>query len=615
MEIVLNLRVRNSLRAIPWLVGLLAMVGCTESAMRLQNADSLEEEVAEIQLLRDVATPFGGHPLKIQSVSLIGNLDGTGGDPPPSGYRQLLMSEMQKRGVENPNKVLASPSTALVLVKGELQPGIQKGDRFDLEVYVPQEQVEVQSLRNGIMYEARLSEQLFIGGRMRNGKILALGKGPLLVDPLADPEVEPGELRRGLILGGGVALDARPIGLLIRPEYKNVRISAQIGSAINRRFYHTSRGIKSGIAVPKTDGYIELVMHPRYKDNINRFIEVVRSIAIVESAAQRQLRLTQLRRQLLNPVTTAVAAVRLEAIGLEAQKVLLLGLASDSPEVSFYAAETLAYLDIKEAAEPLATAAREQPAFRADALAALGAMDDPAARDQLVQLLNVNSAETRYGAFRALWAMNHRDPLVRGEMLGDQFSYHLIRSQGPPMVHVTRSFRPEVVLFGADLRIRTPIILDAGKYIRVHGSGPEEVTVMKILPGQPEEKRQVSGRVDDLIRAIVDLGGSYPDVVQVLVEAKEAQALECRFEVDALPRRGRDYAPSGSQIVVAGDAAESSGLGDLEVVATGEPGQNEVEGSDREEASQEEIQEITVGEERRWSLPHRVGRILNPFSK
>ena len=63
--------------------------------MRLQNADSLEEEVAKIQLLRDVATPFGGHPLKIQSVSLIGNLDGTGGDPPPSGYRQLLMSEMQ----------------------------------------------------------------------------------------------------------------------------------------------------------------------------------------------------------------------------------------------------------------------------------------------------------------------------------------------------------------------------------------------------------------------------------------------------------------------------------------------------------------------------------------
>ena len=90
---------------------------------------------------------------------------------------------MQKRGVDSPGKILASPSTALVLARAELPPGIQKGDRFDVEVYVPQEHGEVTSLRDGIMYEVRLAEQAVAGGRLRQGKVLGLAQGPLLVDP------------------------------------------------------------------------------------------------------------------------------------------------------------------------------------------------------------------------------------------------------------------------------------------------------------------------------------------------------------------------------------------------------------------------------------------------
>ena len=109
----------------------------------------------------------------------------------------------------------------------------------------------------------------------------------------------------------------------------------------------------------------------------------------------------------------------------------------------FYAAEALAYLDESEAAVPLARAAREEPAFRAYALAALSTIDDMAAHDELVNLLEVPSCETRYGAFRALWAMNSNDPIIRGENLGGQFSYHVLNTSGPPMIHVTRSFRPK----------------------------------------------------------------------------------------------------------------------------------------------------------------------------
>ena len=39
-----------------------------------------------------------------------------------------------------------------------------------------------------------------------------------------------------------------------------------------------------------------------------------------------------------------------------------------------------------------------------------------------------------------------------------------------------------------------------------------------------------------MIRAIVELGGTYPDVVQALQEAKASGTLASRFEIDALPR-------------------------------------------------------------------------------
>ncbi len=61
------------------------------------------------------------------------------------------------------------------------------------------------------------------------------------------------------------------------------------------------------------------------------------------------------------------------------------------------------------------------------------------------------------------------------------------------------------------------------------------------MPHEADQKRVVSTRVDDVIRAIVELGGTYPDVVQALQEAKAAGCLEGRFEIDALPEAGRTY--------------------------------------------------------------------------
>jgi hypothetical protein len=544
-------------------LSLVALAGCAAPALRTQSPEGFSDAVLEssTKLVGDVARPFGQYPVKVESIAMVTQLDGTGEDPAPSPQRATLLHELQTIGVQHPNQLLASPNTAMVLVRGFLPPGVQRGDRFDLEVQVPSRS-ETTSLRNGWLMETNLTDLTVLDGQIHQGHKLATGEGAILVDPAADGEKDRGLLVRGLVLGGGVALKTRDLGLAIVPEAKSVRTAALVGQAINRRFHTFSRGIKAGVANPRTDERIDLKVHPRYKDNLARYLRVVRAVPLQESVKEQVSRLTLLERQLLDPITSLTAALRLEAIGRDAIPTLLKGIESEDAEVRFYAAEALAYLEESKAAAPLARAAREEPAFRAYALAALATIDDLSAHEELVSLLEVPSSETRYGAFRALWSMNANDPLIRGENLGGQFSYHVLNTTGLPMVHVTRSSRPEIVLFGHEQRLQSPFVLEAGKSILVKGEG-DKVTLSRFAVNDTDQKRVVSTKVDEVIRGIVDLGGSYPDVVQALQQARASRAMPGRFEVDALPDGNRAYRhPEDEQ-----DGALPSTAGTVEVAS------------------------------------------------
>ncbi len=530
---------------------LVAAGGCQVLDLSLPpwDADSAEEAVSgggsprkKTRLIGDVALVSGRNQIVVEGVGLVVGLPGTGSDPAPGAYRAMLVDEMRKRGVPHPGKVLARPDTALVIVRGILRPGMEKGDRFDLELRVPGRS-ETKSLRGGYLLETRLTEKAVLGGAVHEGRLMALGAGPVMVDPGAD-EAGKELARRGRVLGGGVAVKGYSVGLMLRPGFQNVAYSAQVGHAINQRFHVYHRGLKKNMATPKNDEWIELNIHPRYKHNVDRYLQVVRAIALKESSVQRTARLDLLQQRLLNPKTAAQAALELEAIGHEAVEVLLRGLESSDADVRFYAAEALAYLDHEhsgKAAPVLAQAARNDPLLRPFALAALSSMNTPEAYEQLRQLLHVRSAQTRYGAFRALWAMNRRDPLVRGELLNKQFYLHVLATTGPKMIHLARSFRPEVVLFGADQQFQTPLLLEAGKHILVKAPPGGPVTVSRFELGKPLEKRQVSPRVDEVIRAVAELGGTYPDVAQLLQQAavKKVLPADSRLEIDALPRPGQ----------------------------------------------------------------------------
>jgi flagellar basal body P-ring protein FlgI len=510
-----------------------------------EDLDHLAEEKEDLlEYVGDLTIPTGMKFVKIEGPGLVNGLRHTGSDPSPSPLRVSLVGEIQSHSVPNAEQLLASDENSLVVVRMYLPPAVQKGDRLDVEVVVPPKS-DTTSLRGGFLFPTRLREMQMQQGAMRSGHVSGLAGGTVVVDALFYGDGDEVDEKRGRILGGGQSQITRWLGLALPPGEASITQSARIGTVINARFHISDRNGKCGVATPKRDNYVELALPPRYKNNISRYMRVVRNIVLRESPGERVLRIEALERQLLEPTTAAAAAIRLEAIGDEAAHVLLKGLESPDREVRFYAAEALAYLDRAEAAPVLAETALNVFAFRWHALTALAAMDHVQAYEALNELLHVPSSETRYGAFRALRTRNAADPLVRGEWLGEEFAFHLISTNGPPMVHISKAHRPEIVVFGPQQPVVPPAFLFAGKEIMIKGLADGRLKLTRFDVGDEDRTEFCDATVEQMIRGIVKMGGSYADVMEALQEARQGGYLNSKLVVNALARPDREYHRDG----------------------------------------------------------------------
>ena len=545
-----------------WVLLPMSLSGCTTSAVRLQSPET--EEIAEVEskirLVGGYTTPMGLRGVKVEAIGLVTGLDGTGSDPPPSSRRSMLIDDMQAREVENPNTVLASPNTSLVIVSALIPPGIQKGERFDVEVRAPRKSTTT-SLRGGRLLASRLQEIAVMGNRVHKGHERAYAEGLVLVDSYLKGDDDPVNEVRGRILGGGVALASRELRLVIRSDQHSVRLSQLIGVAVNGRFHGYHRGTKKGMATPRTDKYVDLHLHTRYQENVSRYVRVIQSIPLRISAAEQIVYLRMVERQLQDPAMAESAALRLEAIGRDAVEILAKGLEVNDPVVQFYVAEALAYLDDSRAAETLAAAA-ERPAQRRRALAALAAMDQVAAYDQLVELLHVPSARTRYGAFRALRSRNPNDPLISRLDMEGEFHYRTVATTADSMVHVSWREIPEVVVFGDDVQLKMPLVVFAGSRVMVDGRHGDVIKVSLFRANDADENGHCSPRLSEVLGTIVRLGGTYPEVVEFLQNAKSADYLDARLVVDSIPHQSRLHhrkAERNSEVKTNRNSWDSSG--------------------------------------------------------
>ena len=525
------------------------------------------------ETLSQLADVVSTGEIPVEGVGLVIGLDGTGANPEASADRKKLVDLMQKTADHiDAEGWLASKTTAMVKVRAKLPTGITKADRFDVEVEVPAGDAAT-SLAGGRLLRVELH---YVGqtkeGPME-GRAMAVALGPVLVEPGTGPDA----LRRGRVLGAAHVLKDVPFTIVIKSNRKGFKSSALIQAAINGRFEQHDGIRQTKMATAKTDEIIQLAVPPIYHQNQGRYFQIIGRLPILTNDELIAQRMAKWSRSLLDPATAGDAALRLEGLGRVAIPALKAGLESPDATVRFFAAEALAYLDDASGVDVLAAAAADGPAFRAQALAALAASDQPAAHDRLQTLMANPSAELRYGAFSALRTLDPNHPFLgrrkvlfdepedpdaaeaadamalqlqttprrRPRPLPEPFTLYVVKCDGPPMVHASRSRRREIVVFGEGQRMLTPIVVGAqGNLLLNAADGDQKVQIQRITPSRPDEpERRASSPLDvaEVVRQAANLRASYPEILDMLAAAGRQRNLPGPIVDDALPTASKAY--------------------------------------------------------------------------
>lgn len=537
----------------------LSFIGCSHPQTRLQSGEEAERaKKPEIKTIRDVITITNDNPVYVSGVGLVTGLAGTGGNPPPGGFRSLVEDQLRKKGVENIKDLLASPNTSIVLVSAVIPPGAHKDDLLDVEVTLPP-QSKTTSLRGGSLQECLLynydsSHNLAnmlqkanpdyqpretMPNYSRKGHPLAKASGPLLTGFGAGDE--SARLRRGRIWNGGRCHIERPYYLALNPDCANkavmrAAIAQKIALRVNETLQSPHLGSLGELAVAKNDKVVALKVPPQYKHNQRRYLRVVCLVPLQGTPGDHAAYRRRLTADLLDPKETVTAALRLEALGPDSTEALKSGLESKHALVRFCSAEALAYLGSPACAQELARAVEEQPRLRALGLIALASLDESICRLKLGELQSSSSAEVRYGAFWALHLLDKKDPGLQGELLHNAFWLHRVAPQAPPLVHLSRSRRAEVVLFGEEVSLVPPFSILTGEFTVTAGRDDTRCTISRLSAHRSVSRRQCSLRLEEVLRTLADMGGAYPDVDELLRQAEKCEALTCKLAVDALPR-------------------------------------------------------------------------------
>jgi hypothetical protein len=404
---------------------------------------------------------------------------------------------------------------------------------------------------------------MIAGGAPRAGTELASAQGPIMTGSDSHPD----DTKVGRVLGGGRTRTEVPFKLTIKEGRRSFKTATLLQGVVNLRFSRTGSVKQEGMATAKTDEFLELKVPRVYHHNQTRYFRVVKLLPVVDTPALRDQRKAAWVKDLLEPTKAGVAALRLEGMGVTAVETLKTGLASPNSQVRFFAAEALAYLNDASGADILAETVTRTPEFRAYALAALAAIDQPAARLRLLRLMDVPDVEVRYGAFNALRELDEADPFLgrvrvldvppepedTGDSMSlaiasasrrkhglpeDPFTLYMIDSEGPPMIHLAKTRRPEIVVFGRNQKLLTPVVLGTGSILLNAADGDETIEVSKIMVnrfGAADEKTVSSLELGEVLRKAANLGAKYPDVVTILQAASRQKNLPGPLVVDAVP--------------------------------------------------------------------------------
>jgi hypothetical protein len=533
--------------------GILVSTGCNKFIKRAQSPDD-DSEITQFEdkspvgpkYISETCGMWGMDYAKIEGIGLAMNLKGTGSPAKPGSFRDHLLDELKthKDKISDPQKLCESKDTEMVIVRGYVPPGARKGDHFDVEIKIVPN-MEGTSLDDGEIFRTRLRKiAQFKGRRLKEGLVVGLAEGPVLVDSVFETRQDGSNDLHGWILGGGETMDYRPLGLALRTQNYGPKTSTLISRAVNARFTTVTENGREGIANPTNYKTVQLKLPEIYRHNVSRFSNVMGNIRYNETAQERVERLDELGNQMTDPATCTLAALRLEAIGRDAVPTLKRSLNNPDLELRFRAAEALTYCGQSEGLMILKEVAETEPAFRWHAMTALSVSEDSDAAMYLEQLMQSESAETRYGAFRALHTRSPEHPLVYGRKFKD-FFLHSVPVTSDPMVHFSRSKRPEIVVFG-DARVSDDFLyVETGTTIRSAGTGKLKLIHYSKTHGR--EETICSTDVMDLVQTLSNHDFTYGRILRIFRAARKDETMVARLVVNAVPGTKREYDEDGPQ--------------------------------------------------------------------
>ena len=454
----------------------------------------------------------GAQPLMASGYGLVVNLRGTGSAEVPAFLRQWMINQMRKRGVGSarlgtqwmtPEQVLSSPNTAVVLVQGLIPPGATKGTQFDVLVSaLPQTQTT--SLEGGQLWTVDLS-QYGADPSMRFSRNLAQAKGTLFLDPFTPQITDTADqrlVRQGVVLSGGTASVARKLELILnQASWQRSRL---IADRINERFPKAPTDSRN-TAVPVNDSLIELYPPARFARRVDQLLELIAHLYTQRGPNFEAVQAQRLADLLVADQRQAsVAVLAWQAMG----KTVL-------PVIRPYYDHPI--MTVRLAA--LDAGARLEDEVTTDHLLRIAELPDLVVRRRAAQMLvhlprSLRGARTlhmllddpdravRIEAYEALAAIH--DPIIRRVSIGkdDRFKFALdVVPATRPMIYITQTRLPRVVLFDPNARFETPFVARLwDNRLMLRASDPQGPMAVFYQP-----EGEVEGSTYDVEATVLDL--------------------------------------------------------------------------------------------------------------
>jgi hypothetical protein len=406
-----------------------------------------------------------------------------------------------------------------------LEPGIAKGELFDLEVRALPT-TETTSLEGGFLLECDLARVQASRGVEARSEVLAVGRGSVFVSPFAADEKGKGggDPRIGRVLAGGKATKVRHFRLaLLTPS---VRTADQIVRLVNARFPGAAKGTED-------PGRIDLEVPREYLGAKDRFLDLVGAIYLRETPDARDQRVNLLIKTLESGKDMDRVSICLEAFGPSFVPRIRPMASSPSASVRFYVGRTLAGLQDATAVSILEPIALDDGSeFQEMAVEALGRLQSGIGLGVLSRALNAKSARVRVAAWQATVRLAPRTFVAR--TFADRFTLSVVATTAEPFIYVSRTLRPQVAIFG-DVTIRPPVLAETRRVSASAVEGAKQVVVIMRWRGQDhriEAPLDVRGFIEKLAASMgteekpgegLDLG--YGDVVGILNEMSRKRGL------------------------------------------------------------------------------------------